>query len=66
MEGRRPGTGSGRTNPVPGGRLVRPLYAGKLAAARYFFSCELPRVDAQLDLLAVGDTMLLDLDIMGL
>ena len=39
-----------------------PFYAGKLAAARYFFSYELPRVDAQLDLLAAGDTLLLELD----
>ncbi|MCW8378710.1 acyl-CoA dehydrogenase [Streptomyces justiciae] len=38
------------------------FYAGKLAAARYFFTYELPRVDAQLDLLAERDRMLLDLD----
>ncbi|MBL1101503.1 acyl-CoA dehydrogenase [Streptomyces coffeae] len=38
------------------------FYAGKHAAARYFFTYELPRVDAQLDLLAERDTQLLDLD----
>ena len=39
-----------------------PFYDGKRAAARYFFTYELPRVDAQLDLLASGDTLLLELD----
>jgi butyryl-CoA dehydrogenase len=39
-----------------------PFYAGKLAAARFFFTYELPKVDAQLDLLASGDTQLLELD----
>jgi butyryl-CoA dehydrogenase len=41
---------------------VGPFYDGKRAAARYYFTRELPRVDAQLDLLAVGDTLLLELD----
>jgi butyryl-CoA dehydrogenase len=39
-----------------------PFYDGKRAAARYFFTYELPRVDAQLDLLASGDTLLLEVD----
>ena len=43
-----------------------PFYAGKLAAAQYFFRYELPKVDAQLDLLAAGDTLLLELDTMSL
>ena len=43
-----------------------PFYAGKLAAARFFFRYELPRVDAQLDLLASGDTQLLELDVASL
>jgi alkylation response protein AidB-like acyl-CoA dehydrogenase len=38
------------------------FYEGKRAAARYFFRYELPRTGPQLDLLATGDTMLLDLD----
>ncbi|KVL90742.1 acyl-CoA dehydrogenase [Burkholderia stagnalis] len=36
------------------------FYAGKRAAARYFFRWELPKVDAQLDLLASVDTTTLD------
>jgi len=43
-----------------------PFYAGKLAAAHYFYSYELPQVDAQLDLLAAGDTLLLELNTAGL
>ncbi|MCX4092387.1 acyl-CoA dehydrogenase [Nocardia sp. alder85J] len=39
-----------------------PFYDGKRAAARYFFTYELPTVDAQFDLLTSGDTQLLDLD----
>ncbi|HEX5119432.1 MAG TPA: acyl-CoA dehydrogenase [Pseudonocardiaceae bacterium] len=39
-----------------------PFYEGKLAAARYFFTYELPTVDSKLDLLADRDTQLLDLD----
>ena len=38
------------------------FYDGKLAAARYFFTYELPTVDAKLDLLSTVDTQLLDLD----
>jgi alkylation response protein AidB-like acyl-CoA dehydrogenase len=38
------------------------FYEGKRAAARYFFRYELPRTGPQFDLLATGDTMLLDLD----
>ena len=35
------------------------FYAGKLQACQWFFRCELPRVDAQLDLLsALDDTTL--------
>lgn len=41
---------------------VGSFYEGKRAAARYFFAYELPRVDAQFDLLASFDTQLLDLD----
>ncbi len=37
------------------------FYAGKLQAFRYFFACELPRVDAQLALLASLDTTALDM-----
>lgn len=36
--------------------------AGKLAACDYFFTCELPRVGPQLDLLEANPTLLLDLD----
>ncbi|MCL3836660.1 acyl-CoA dehydrogenase [Aeromicrobium duanguangcaii] len=38
------------------------FYDGKRAAARYFFAFELPRVDAQFDLLASLDRTVLDLD----
>ena len=37
------------------------FYRGKRAAARYFFSWELPKVDAQFDLLASLDTTSLDM-----
>ncbi|MGU7779601.1 acyl-CoA dehydrogenase [Burkholderia sp. PU8-34] len=37
------------------------FYAGKRTAARYFFRWELPKVDAQLDLLASLDTTTLDM-----
>lgn len=37
------------------------FYRGKRAAARYFFSWELPRVDAQFDLLESLDTTTLDM-----
>ncbi len=39
----------------------KDFYAGKLQAARWFFRHELPRVDAQLDLLATLDTTTLDM-----
>jgi hypothetical protein len=38
------------------------FYDGKRLAARYFFTHELPRVGPWLDLVASGDTLLLDLD----
>jgi len=38
-----------------------PFYDGKRAAARYFFRWELPKVTAQLDLLASLDTTTLDM-----
>lgn len=38
------------------------FYRGKRAAARYFFRWELPKVDAQLDLLASLDTTSLDME----
>ncbi|MFD5259055.1 acyl-CoA dehydrogenase C-terminal domain-containing protein [Streptomyces bobili] len=38
------------------------FHHGKTAAARYFFTHELPTVDHKLDLLATRDTQLLDLD----
>jgi alkylation response protein AidB-like acyl-CoA dehydrogenase len=38
------------------------FYAGKRLAAEYFFSRELPRVAAQLDLLATKDRLLVDMD----
>jgi hypothetical protein len=38
------------------------FYAGKRLAAEYFFSRELPKVPAQLDLLAAKDRLLVDLD----
>ena len=38
------------------------FYDGKRAAARYFFTHELPRVGPQLDLLASKDRLLADLD----
>jgi hypothetical protein len=38
------------------------FYDGKRLAARYFFTHELPRTGPWLDLLASGDTLLLDLD----
>lgn len=38
------------------------FHHGKRAAARYFFGYELPRTGPQFDLLASGDTQLLDLD----
>jgi len=38
------------------------FYDGKRAAARYFFRWELPKVDAQLNLLASLDTTVLDVD----
>jgi hypothetical protein len=37
------------------------FYAGKLQAAQWFFRHELPRTDAQLDLLAALDTTTLDM-----
>ncbi|OJZ64120.1 acyl-CoA dehydrogenase [Mycobacterium paraffinicum] len=37
------------------------FYAGKRAATRYFFTYELPKVSAQLDLLATMDTTTLDM-----
>ena len=37
------------------------FYAGKRQAAQWFFRHELPRVDAQLDLLAMLDTTTLDM-----
>jgi len=37
------------------------FYAGKLQAAKWFFRYELPRVDAQLDLLASLDTTTLEM-----
>ncbi|MFM8467122.1 MAG: acyl-CoA dehydrogenase [Oxalobacteraceae bacterium] len=39
----------------------RDFYAGKLHAATWFFRHELPRVDAQLDVLATLDTTTLDM-----
>jgi hypothetical protein len=39
-----------------------PFYRGKQAAARYFFTHELPRTKPQFDLLASRDTSLLTLD----
>lgn len=39
-----------------------PFFDGKRAAARYFFTYELPRVDAQLSFLAEVDTQLVELD----
>lgn len=39
-----------------------PLAAGKLAAAEYFFTRELPKVDPVLDRLARPDSLLNDLD----
>ncbi len=38
------------------------FYAGKRLAAEYFFSRELPKVSAQLDLLAARDRLFIDLD----
>jgi alkylation response protein AidB-like acyl-CoA dehydrogenase len=38
------------------------FYDGKRAAARYFFTYELPRIGPHLDLLATADSLLLDLD----
>jgi len=38
------------------------FYEGKRTTARYFLRHELPRVDAQLDLLESGDCLLLELD----
>ena len=38
------------------------FYDGKRAATRYFFTRELPKVDAMLDLLAAADRLTLDLD----
>ncbi|GGK74402.1 acyl-CoA dehydrogenase [Mangrovihabitans endophyticus] len=38
------------------------FYDGKRLAARYFFTHELPRVRPWLDLVASGDTLLLDMD----
>jgi len=37
------------------------FHKGKLSAARYFFHWELPKVDAQLDLLASLDSTTLDM-----
>ncbi len=37
------------------------FYAGKLQAAKWFFRYELPRIDAQLDVLAALDTTTLDM-----
>ena len=39
-----------------------PEAAGKLAAMRYFFAYELPKVDAWLDVVARGVTLCRDLD----
>ena len=38
------------------------FYAGKRLAAEFFFSRELPKVSAQLDVLAGRDRLFLDLD----
>ncbi|MFE7423315.1 acyl-CoA dehydrogenase [Rhodococcus sp. NPDC057529] len=38
------------------------FYDGKRAAARYFFTYELPKVDAQFDLLSTRDMQLVELD----
>ncbi|GAA5116465.1 acyl-CoA dehydrogenase [Alloalcanivorax gelatiniphagus] len=46
----------------PGAAADEPFYAGKRAAARYFFTRELPRLGAQLDLLAEMDGLLVHLD----
>jgi alkylation response protein AidB-like acyl-CoA dehydrogenase len=42
-------------------RADADFYAGKLQAFRYFFRFELPKTDAQLDLLATLDTTTLDM-----
>jgi butyryl-CoA dehydrogenase len=39
-----------------------PFHGGKRAATRYFFTRELPKVDAMLDLLVAADRLTLDLD----
>lgn len=44
------------------GNATGDFYDGKRAAARYFFAFELPKVDAQFDLLASLDRTVLDLD----
>jgi alkylation response protein AidB-like acyl-CoA dehydrogenase len=44
------------------GTTAGPFYDGKRAAARYFFSCELPRVTTQLDSLGDAGDMFLSLD----
>ncbi len=44
------------------GNAAGDFYDGKRAAARYFFAFELPKVDAQFDLLASLDRTVLDLD----
>lgn len=38
------------------------FYRGKIAAGRYFFAYELPRIEPSLDLLEQRDTLFLDLD----
>ena len=43
------------------GERTGDFYDGKRAAARYFFRWELPKVAAQLDLLASGDTTTLEM-----
>jgi butyryl-CoA dehydrogenase len=46
---------------VTAGDADRAFYAGKLAACRYFFRYELPRIGPQLTLLASLDATTLDL-----
>lgn len=43
------------------GDRIGDFYDGKRSAARYFFVYELPKVDAQLDLLALLDRTTLDM-----
>lgn len=43
-----------------------PFYDGKRAAAHYFYAYELPTIEPQLNLLEVGDNLLLELDVVAL